>query len=76
MQTFSGFSSVAKKTDTRHAIQEERMNQWKEFDDASLYGVINVELFDKLLELAKDAENSRQDLSRKIDRATNILNSA
>lgn len=76
MRTFSGFSSVAKKSDTRQAIQEERMNPWKEFEDASLYGVVSVELFDKLLELAKDAENSRQDMSRKIDKATNILNSA
>lgn len=52
------------------------MNLWKEFEDASLYGVVSVELFDKLLELAKDAENSRQDMSRKIAKATNILNSA
>lgn len=52
------------------------MNPWKEFEDASLYGVFGQELFDRLLDIAKKAEQERQELSQKIETATRILHGA
>ncbi len=52
------------------------MNPWQEYENAIKNGTITVELFEKLLKIAKDAKHEQYSLSQKIETATCILHGA
>ena len=51
------------------------MNPWKEYERAIDNDEVDIDLFKKLLYLAKDIEDKRQELSQRIETATRVLHS-